>query len=318
VELLATRGAAKVDKLPDVDRAFHHRHFAFPLEADFCAFVEAVLAMVSPPGGHLAVVLAPAAIGLADDFRASIDRFVQAASHPRVKYVLIEPSAPSMIAALPPLRARRYSPVIQAFYTSPADIRAGVAEKLASGSLTSLETMRYTAVLGGFAFSERKYAEAESLQLQWLQQAVEAKSAADRANAHYNLGNTYLAAEKWEAAEEQLTCGVEVSLDGKLDVLSAMCLNNLGLALYRQKRYDLALESFQAARATFHGLRHLPGVAHVMDSMAAVYEEAAQPDNATRLRTQALELYDGMTAPALADGRDAARADLLRKLGRSS
>jgi tetratricopeptide (TPR) repeat protein len=316
--LLRTLSAAKGDKLRDPDRAFHHRHFAFPLEADFCAFVEALLATAIPPGGRLAIVLAPTAVRLAEDFSASIDRFVYAASHPRIKYVFLEPSAASTSALWPPLRARRCSPVVQDFYTSPADIRAGVAAKLASGSLTRIETMRYTAVLGGFAFGERDYEQAESLQLQWLRQAVEGQSESDRANAHYNLGNTYLAAENWEKAEEHLTCGVEVSLAGKMDVLSGMCLNNLGLALYRQKRYDLALQSFQAARATFHGLRHLPGVTHVMDSMAAVYEEAGQPANATRLRTQALELYDSMTAPELADGRDAARADLLRKLGRSS
>lgn len=291
-------------------RAFRGGRRGEPMEPRFCRFAEALQDAVSP-GGRLVLVLVPAGIRLTDRFHESIEALVHAASHPRVKYVWVDGVDGSL---LPPLEPRAYRAAVQTFYFSPAEIRDGVAAKLSSGSLTPLETMRYTAVLGGFAFAERDYATAEEFQFRWLEQAVRTNSAADRANAHYNLGNTYLAVGQWAAAEEQLTYGAEVCLDAKMDVLLAMCLNNLALAIYRQGRGEMALESFQAARNTFRGLNHRPGEAHVLDSMAGVYAEAGRPEIAAQLRREAVALYDGITEPALADVRESGRAGLLAKL----
>lgn len=290
-------------------------------------FLDRMMRTLNRHAEALVLVLGPERVQ-PDAWRASIARLRTMLVDPRVKVIVFdsrtEPvllvealDAPVVdLAAAAPIRVGRVA--VQTFFLSPDEVEGGIERTLAAGGLSEMERLRYTAVLGGFAFGRKDYEKAETLQRQWLTQAVEAGSASDRAGAHYNLGNTYLAAERWAEAEAELAAGVDVSLDGGLDVLAAMCLTNLGFALYRQARYELALQSFQAAGRTFRALRYLPGEAHVLDSMAAVYEESGQADKARQLRERAVAMYDGMTAPALADAAEAARADLRAKLERTA
>lgn len=298
----------------ELDRAFAARHFAVPIETSFSEFAEGLLNLVLPRGGRLVLVFSPTIVHLSEEFRQSLERLGHAASHPRIKYIFLWKTA----ARVPGLAPRRYAAATQTFYIAPSEIQSGVASKLASATLSPIERMRYTAVLGGFAFSERDYQRAEMLQLEWLQQADENASGSDKANAHYNLGNTYLAREDWSAATEHLTSAVDVALDENMNALAAMAFSNLGLSLYRQQQYSMALDSFLTARGIFKSLQYRPGEVYVLDAMASVYEEASQPDVAVRLRMEALELNDSITAPSLVDGQQSIRADLLAKLNRTA
>jgi tetratricopeptide (TPR) repeat protein len=282
-------------------------------ESGFVEFCERLLLAFLPDEGDLVIAVRPTQVRFVDIVRASLQRVVDYASSPRIKYLLFD----SGENVVPEYLVREIVCPELSFDLSPALLEETLKSKLSGGGLTSTELMRYTGALGGFAFSNKDYKRAAELQREWLRLAEEENSPADVANARYNLGNTLLAAGNPADASDQLHASAEAALDHSMQPLVAMAFTNLGVALFQLGRAAEALQCFMVGRDTFRALRHIPGEAHVLDCVAKLQADAGRIGAANQLWVQAMALYDGVSAEHLKEMKQAGLDDLRSKLAAS-
>ncbi|MGH6943453.1 MAG: tetratricopeptide repeat protein, partial [Geminicoccaceae bacterium] len=180
--------------------------------------------------------------------------------------------------------------------------------------LAPKDRLQYTAMLGTFAAARKETERALALQGEALAMAEKHGTPIDRANAHYNLGNTHLDLEAFETAEEHFAAAANIALEAKLTPTLAMTLTNLGVALQRQGRNEESLAVFDAARQNFRAVRNPPGEAHVLDCKAKVFALTGDDGQAEAAWREALAVYDGITGSFLKDVRAAGRRDIEEKL----
>jgi tetratricopeptide (TPR) repeat protein len=169
-------------------------------------------------------------------------------------------------------------------------------------------------MLGTFAAARKETEPAMALQREALAMAESDGGSIDRANAHYNLGNTHLDLEEFEAAEEHFAAAATIAVEAQLTPTLAMALTNLGVALQRQGRIDEALAMFDAARRNFQAVRNPPGEAHVLDCKAKVFELTGHDDEAEAAWLEARTVYEGITGSFLKDVRAGGLRDIQGKL----
>jgi hypothetical protein len=310
---LLQRTSLSSESRKTLEEAVQRHHFFGEPAVALCRFVERLLGEVAPRGGFLAVVLQPGKLQLREQFARAIVQLGEASASPRVKYLVIDSPAEPQLPVFE--EAERIAPE-HTFFIAPADIEKGVTEKLRSPTLTPLERMRYTAALAGFAFSHKRYDEAQKLQEEWLKSAEEADSPADIANACYSLGSTHLANGDAVTAGDLFYRSTEVCLSRGVNALLPLALSNLAIAVHRQGRPEEAASCFQAARDTYRGLGHRPGEAYILDTMAQVHASEGRLGEAESCWTEALALYDSIEADALQDVRTSGRSDIEDKLER--
>jgi tetratricopeptide (TPR) repeat protein len=279
-------------------------------EPGFVEFCERLLLAFLPDEGALVVAVRPTQVRFLKIVRASLQRMVDYASSPRIKFLLFDGGE----GVVPEYVARDITCAELSFDLSPALLEDTLKSKLSAGGLSPTELMRYTGALGGFAFSNKDYQRAEELQREWLRLAEAESSPADGANARYNLGNTLLAAGNPADAADQLHASAEAALDHNMQPLVAMAFTNLGVALFRLGRAAEALQCFMVGRDTFRALRHIPGEAHVLDCVAKLQADAGRTSAANQLWAQAVALYDGVSADHLQEMKQAGLEDLRGKL----
>jgi tetratricopeptide (TPR) repeat protein len=167
---------------------------------------------------------------------------------------------------------------------------------------------------GGFAFSKKDYKTAGALQEQSIQKAEESEEPQEIALAHYNLGNTRFAEERFTDAEECFTIAANVALDNKLHQMSAMSFTNLGITVHRLKRIPEAIDFFKVARDTFKALKQPPGEAYALDCLARMCKEEKGYDRAEEYWLEAYKVYDSITGKPMAKMRVSGCEDVLNKL----
>ena len=200
--------------------------------------------------------------------------------------------------------------------TSAATPAATSAATAASTAAQLVKINASKAMLAGFLSSSGRLGEAAAIQVEQLEQAKAGGDVLGEAQALYNLGTTRLKQHHYADAEAMLDRAVELSFDSKRDPLLAMSLTNLGVAFERQRKGEQAVQAFDLARAVFRRMSHPPGEAHVLDCKAGALASLGLHEAARESWREARRLYEGITAPALADVRSAGREDIDQKLAR--
>ena len=166
------------------------------------------------------------------------------------------------------------------------------------------------------ACANKDYAKAEALQRQLLDSAISGSAPIEQAIAAYGLGNTLLAAGQAEPAAEMFMQACRICSEHKLNELAPTVYTNLGVALHRLGNFDQAFAALRVGSNFFRAQGNRPGEAFVCDNLALIHQELGRPAEAARVWRYALHLYEGIANPAMADVREAGRADILAKLAR--
>jgi tetratricopeptide (TPR) repeat protein len=190
---------------------------------------------------------------------------------------------------------------------------AAAAKTRPSGPIPCSERLAL-ATVGLMAFGRKDYVKAEKMQKRAVREAKASKDPLETATSLYNLGNTYIAAERPEEAVEALSQAADGCCYHKLDQLTPMVFTNLGVALHRAGSAEQAFDSLKVARDIFRSQNNRPGEAHVCDCLALIYLERERRKEAEKAWHYALTLYDGIENPAMADVKAAGREDIIGKL----
>jgi hypothetical protein len=265
--------------------------------------------------GSLVLVICPDRVTDLAAFRKAVVDLADRTPSDWMKYLIIDGrSKPDLDG----IGHGRPDLMTQTFHISPEEMEVQARKDLAKGGLLPQEVRQYTALLAGFAFARREYADALKLQQDWVAQAETAGAPAEVANASYNLGNTHLAVNDLPAAEDAFVRALDLGLDHNLGPLVPMILANLGIAVHRQDRPDEALKCFELARDHCRAQDLKPTEAHVLDCMGRLYEADGKPAQAAKCWQEALAVYDGITGDAFAEGKAGAIAPLQESIDRVS
>jgi tetratricopeptide (TPR) repeat protein len=186
----------------------------------------------------------------------------------------------------------------------------------AQGTNSSPQTRRVLAMVAAVASANKDYPQAIALQQGLLHQADAGGSPAERAMAAYGLGNTLLGAGQAEAAAETFMRACQLCSEHGLNELAPMAYTNLGVSLHRLEDFDQAFAALRVGSTFYRAQGNLPGEAFVCDNLALIYQELGRPDEAEKVWKYSLGRYESITNPAMADVREAGRADILGKLER--
>jgi tetratricopeptide (TPR) repeat protein len=264
--------------------------------------------------GCVVFVLLPDRVADAEAFGRAVEFLAREMPSPWLKFIVVDEDKNPAFDKLEESDPHFW---VQSFQLTPEEIETRVKADLARGTgLSPEERRQYTALLAGFAYARKEYDQAQFLQRRWVEMTGPDDLPAEAANALYNLGNTQVAQEDFPAAEETYSKALELALDHDLNPLLPMILANLGVALYRQKRLEEALRSFQIARDTCKAQNLLPTEAHVLDCMARIYEEDGRLEEAEGCWEMALAIYDGITSETFMRGREGARGAIVERLDR--
>lgn len=264
--------------------------------------------------GALTFVLEPEQIDDAEGFRRSLAFLADHVRSPWLKFLVLEERSRSVLDELVQNHPRVDA---QVFWLSPEELGERAERALAaSGGKPGPARQQAAGFAAAVAFARKDYTTAEALQRSIVHEAGSSGAPVDQAVALYNLGNTLLAQGDNTAAVEVFAEGAELCNAHQLDQLAPMLFTNLGVALHRIGEVDQAFASLKTARDHFRADGNRPGEAHVCDCLAALYQEVGRAAEAAQAWRFALQLYEGITNPALADVRSAGRADILAKLER--
>ncbi|MGK9166739.1 tetratricopeptide repeat protein [Inquilinus limosus] len=273
------------------------------------------LAEALPEGaGSLVFLLRPESVEDRDGFARSVAFLADKVASPRLKFVALDDRRSPCLAAL----ASEHPTVsTQTFWCSPQEMEQRVNAMLEqSGQTSPSDHRRALMMAAGFAFANKDYARAETLQRQQLEAAEAADEPLEQAIGAYGLGNTLLAAERPEEGVEAFVRACDLCVAHRLNELAPMTYTNLGVALHRLGRFEQAFEALRVGSRFFKAQGNRPGEAFVCDNLAAMHQELGRPEEATRVWRYALGLYEGITNPALQDVREAGLADIRAKLER--
>ena len=297
---IARRDAAKDPALrgpwPFLMRA---EHFAMSLPDD---------------AGALVFVIDPERVDDVEGFARSIAFLATEVRTPWLKFVVLDERLAPRLATLAADHPRIAS---QTFWCSPNEMESRLRAALADSALSGFdERKRIMATVASLAFSNRDYAKAEALQRQVLDIARTDGTPIEQAIGFYGLGNTLLAARQTDAAVESFMTGCQICSEHGLNELAPMLYTNFGVALQRLGNFDEAFAALRVASRFFRAQGNRPGEAFVCDNLALIYQQLDRRTEAAQVWRYALELYEGITNPAMADVREAGRSDIVSKLVR--
>jgi tetratricopeptide (TPR) repeat protein len=173
---------------------------------------------------------------------------------------------------------------------------------------------QYTAMLAGFALAHKDYAAAAEGYRQQIALTRLDDAPSEEAQAHYCLGNVMLGQRDFAAAQDEYARALELAMTHQQPQLMALVLTQLGVALAAQGEAEDAAASFRVARQTARNLQTPPLEAFALDTQAQSLTDAGDAAAAERCWKEALAVYDGITADAFTDVREAGRKDILMKL----
>ncbi|SRR5712691_8149045 len=279
----------------------------------FTTYMSSVADCLPDSLGAVVLLMDPKAVADDAGFAWAMEVLATHTTSDWARYVVLEPRASQR---LNPLAKLAEQVTFLDFHFAPEAIEAQVKTDLQSGHLKPDEHRRYAMMAASFAASNRRFEEAESLNLRTLGMAREAGAPVEEANILYNLGNNRLEQGRLAEATDAFVQAGNLCLAHKINPLLAMVFTNLGVALHRQQRGDEALQSFKVAHQTYKGLGHRPGEAYVLDCIGRLFALENRAADAERVWLQTLNVYEGITAPHLQDVRKAGRDDVLSKLER--
>ena len=277
----------------------------------FLGRAEGLAGTLPEAAGSLVFLIHPDAIEDRKGFARSIAFLADKATSPRLKFLVLDERREPCLAAL---ASGHPNADTQTFWCSPQEMEQRVNAMLEQSAAAPSDRRRALMMAAGFAFSNRDYARAESLQRQQLEAAETGGEPVEQAIGTYGLGNTLLAAGRPEEAAETFLRTCDLCVAHGLNELAPMAYTNLGVALHRLGDFDQAFAAMRVGSRFFKAQGNRPGEAFVCDNLATMYLEQDRPEEAARVWRYAQSLYDGITNPALQDVRESGSADIQAKL----
>jgi tetratricopeptide (TPR) repeat protein len=263
--------------------------------------------------GSLAFLIEPEQVDDAAGFVRSIGFLAEKVRCHWLKFIVLDPRLAPRLTGL----ASHDGVELQTFWCSPQELQTRLDAMLAvHGDSASPEARRVRSMAAAAAFANKNYAKALALQQGLLADARAGGTPADQAMAAYGLGNTLLAAGEAEAAAQALVQACQLCSEHGLNELAPMAYTNLGVSLHRLGDFDQAFAALRVGSTFYRAQGNLPGEAFVCDNLALIYQELDRPAEAEKVLRYVLGRYDSITNPAMADVREAGRADVLAKLER--
>lgn len=265
--------------------------------------------------GSLAFVIEPERVDDPAGFVRSIGFLAENFHCRRLKFIVLDER---LAPRLTELAGMHESVGLQTFWCSPQELQARLDAMLAvqGTGASPEEAHRVRSMAASAAFANKDYPKALALQQGLLNDARAGGTPAEQAMAAYGLGNTLLAAGQAEAAAETFMRACQLCSEHGLNELAPMAYTNLGVSLHRLGDFDQAFAALRVGSTFFRAQGNLPGEAFVCDNLALIYQELSRPADAEKVWRYALGRYEGITNPAIADVREAGRADILAKLER--
>lgn len=264
--------------------------------------------------GSLAFVIEPDQVDDSAGFVRSIGFLAQNVRCHWLKFIVLDER---LAPRLTELASSQERVGLQTFWCSPQELQARLDAMLAvQGTGSSPEARRVRSMAAAAAFANKDYPKALALQRDLLNDAHAEGTPAEQAMAAYGLGNTLLAAGEANAAAEIFTQACQLCSEHGVNELAPMAYTNLGVSLHRLGDFDQAFAALRVGSTFYRAQGNLPGEAFVCDNLALIYQELGRPADAEKVWRYALARYEGITNPAMADVREAGRADVLAKLER--
>lgn len=264
--------------------------------------------------GSLAFVIDPEQVDDPPGFVRSIGFLADKVRCHWLKFIVLDPRLAPRLAKLGDAQEGVGR---QTFWCSPQELQTRLDAMLAvHGASASPEAGRVRGMAAAAALANKDYPKALALQQGLLDEARAGGTPAEQARAAYGLGSTLLAAGQAEEAAETLVQVCELCTRHGLSELAPMAYTNLGVSLHRLGNFEQAFAALRVGSTFYRAQGNLPGEAFVCDNLALIYQELGRPDDAGKVWRYALGRYDSITNPAMADVREAGRADILAKLER--
>jgi tetratricopeptide (TPR) repeat protein len=264
--------------------------------------------------GTYTILIDPDEIHDPRDYEEAIYFLASNTRSKRVKYIVLDQRSKPLLDGFD-RHDNRIS--VQVFRFSPEQVENQLKDDLNhNSSLTASERRQYTALMASFAVSRKDYREAEHLQREVLRESLRVGNPGEQAVAYYNLGNTYISMEEFDLAEDCYKRSGELCIETGSDLLLAMSLTNLGIALHRQGLSADAISSFDSACRIFRATNNHVGTAHSLDHKASVLAETGYKGRAEKAWLEALAIYEGFKGDAFKEVRQAGRQDIIEKLNR--
>lgn len=263
--------------------------------------------------GSFALILDPESVTDRGAFAWWVEALTAYTESEWVKYMVPDSRAEPAIAPSEHVQDRVY---VLEFDVPPEELEEQVHKDLEAGRLSAAARRRHLMLAGAFATSGGRPEDARKHLEAALRETQEAGADDEEANVLYNLGNLDLREGHIDSALARFTRSAQLCVENELNPLLAMVLTNLGVALHRAGRSSEALESFAVARRTFAALGHKPGEAHVLDNRARTLVHEGRETEARAVWLEARAIYESITAPHLADVREAGCQDIDQKLAR--
>jgi tetratricopeptide (TPR) repeat protein len=262
--------------------------------------------------GAVAFLLDPAEVSKPAEFREALRFLVENTRSEWVKYVVLDDRlkghTAELVKEVPTIK-------VQSMYLSPDEMEKRIKWSLETGiGVGPLQRRIYTGLLASFASSRKEFDTALKLQHEQLEMTLKDGKPNDLAAVHYNLGNTHLAKKDYTAAVQAFTQALTLAMEAGLTALTPVILTNMGVALFHGEAREEAERCFETARIYAIKLNQPPTEAHVLDCMARCHQAAGRSAEAELCWKEALEAYDGITAPPLKFARDGGRKQILVQL----
>lgn len=299
--------------------AKHGTRFVVPYEdpsklrpaTRFRVYASALADALPDSMGSLVFLLDPEDVKDPGSFRQSIEFLAGQVESKWLKFIVVDSRLEPRLDGLEALDRVGG----QTFYMPPEEIEKKLKEQAQHPELSDpLQHRRTLGVLAGFAFSNKDYDEAARLQTEWASRAESGGAPAEAASAYYNLANTLLEKGDLLQAEDCYIKCCDLCLAHAVNGVFPLALTNLGVTLFRQDRIGEALESLRVAHQNFKAQNHRPGMAFVLDTLAAIHHAHKRDDEAERAWLSAFDIYNGITSEVFADLRQSGSQDISAKL----
>ncbi|MBN2701071.1 MAG: tetratricopeptide repeat protein [Methylothermaceae bacterium] len=264
--------------------------------------------------GSLVFILDPEAVTDPDAYRRTMLALAKQVESRWLKFVVFDSRTQPLLDGI-----ESENPEIgaQIFYLSPEEIEQRVTQDLQSpNGLVPAERRQYKGLLAGFAFANKDYERAETLQRAWIAEAEREGEPSELANAYYNLGNTLLSKKDFPAATAIFCKACEICVEHKVYAVAPFAYTNLGISLHRQDDFEQAFTALKVARDMFKAQNQRPGEAYVVDCLAQMYALDGRREEAAKAWRYALSIYEGITSPTFNDLREHGQEDIRAKLKR--
>jgi tetratricopeptide (TPR) repeat protein len=257
-------------------------------------------------------VSAAAQDGHAPDVVAFILRLADLATSPRVRFIVLNRSASSVLPALE--EAPR--PVSKRHISLDGNaIEEGIEERLKDPALPRVERIRYLGATASLAAVRKDHEGALVRHEEALQLAGQTGDPRELAMAYLALGNTLYGMERWDLAEQAYSACVARSLDADYGAGVSHGFLNLGHTFLRAARYEDAGPCYRSAVEWFDRGNDPVTGAHALVWLGETHRRTGDLAGAETAWVEARGRYESLD-PNLKDGATAGRAEVLERLAR--